>query len=58
MAKCTTSADASTASVEACVEPRELLIHTLREQLAHTGPHIGCETSTAAPARSISTACR
>src|SRR5215470_12404294 len=27
------------------VEPRELLIHTLRERLAHTGPHIGCETS-------------
>ncbi len=31
------------ASVE--VEPRELLIHTLREKLLHTGPHIGCETS-------------
>jgi len=27
------------------VEPRELLIHTLRERLAHTGAHIGCETS-------------
>jgi carbon-monoxide dehydrogenase small subunit len=27
------------------VEPRELLIYTLREKLAHTGPHIGCETS-------------
>ena len=27
------------------VESRELLIHTLRERLAHTGPHIGCETS-------------
>jgi aerobic carbon-monoxide dehydrogenase small subunit len=27
------------------VEARELLIHTLRERLAHTGPHIGCETS-------------
>ena len=26
-------------------EPRELLIHTLREQLGITGPHIGCETS-------------
>lgn len=26
-------------------EPRELLIHTLRERLALTGPHIGCETS-------------
>jgi carbon-monoxide dehydrogenase small subunit len=31
--------------VEVTVEPRELLIHTLRERLAHTGPHIGCETS-------------
>ena len=27
------------------VEPRELLIHTLREKCQHTGPHIGCETS-------------
>jgi aerobic carbon-monoxide dehydrogenase small subunit len=27
------------------VEPRELLIHTLRERLLHTGAHIGCETS-------------
>lgn len=26
-------------------EPRELLIHVLREQLEITGPHIGCETS-------------
>ena len=26
-------------------EPRELLIHTLREQLNLTGPHVGCETS-------------
>lgn len=32
-------------AVSAEVEPRELLIHTLREKLAHTGPHIGCETS-------------
>ncbi len=31
--------------VDVVVEPRELLIHTLRERLAHTGPHIGCETS-------------
>ncbi|MFZ9296749.1 MAG: (2Fe-2S)-binding protein [Hylemonella sp.] len=30
---------------QAQVEPRELLIHTLREKLLHTGPHIGCETS-------------
>jgi carbon-monoxide dehydrogenase small subunit len=33
------------ADVAAVVEPRELLIHTLRERLLHTGPHIGCETS-------------
>jgi len=31
--------------VDVAVEPRELLIHTLRDKLAHTGPHIGCETS-------------
>ncbi len=31
--------------VDVAVEPRELLIHTLRERLATTGPHIGCETS-------------
>ncbi len=27
------------------VEPRELLIHTLREKCQHTGAHIGCDTS-------------
>jgi carbon-monoxide dehydrogenase small subunit len=32
-------------SVDVLAEPRELLIHVLREQLVHTGPHIGCETS-------------
>ncbi len=31
--------------VDVVGEPRELLIHTLRERLATTGPHIGCETS-------------
>jgi carbon-monoxide dehydrogenase small subunit len=31
--------------VDVVVEPRELLIHTLREKLQHTGPHIGCETT-------------
>lgn len=31
--------------VDVLVEPRELLIHTLREKLDTTGPHIGCETS-------------
>jgi carbon-monoxide dehydrogenase small subunit len=30
---------------ELLVEPRELLIHVLREGLGLTGPHIGCETS-------------
>jgi carbon-monoxide dehydrogenase small subunit len=32
-------------NVEALAEPRTLLIHLLREQLALTGPHIGCDTS-------------
>jgi len=32
-------------AVDVVVEPRELLIHSLREKLQHTGPHIGCETS-------------
>ena len=27
-------------------EPRELLIHTLREQFKQTGPHVGCDTGT------------
>jgi aerobic carbon-monoxide dehydrogenase small subunit len=31
--------------VEVLVEPRELLIYVLREQLQQTGSHIGCETS-------------
>jgi len=31
--------------VDALVEPRELLVHVIREQLALTGTHIGCETS-------------
>ena len=31
--------------VEGFAEPRTLLIHFLREQLALTGPHIGCDTS-------------
>lgn len=30
---------------ELLAEPRELLIHVLREKLDITGPHIGCETS-------------
>jgi len=32
-------------AVETLAEPRMLLIHVLREQLAITGPHIGCDTS-------------
>lgn len=31
--------------IETLAEPRELLIHTLRETLGLTGSHIGCETS-------------
>jgi aerobic carbon-monoxide dehydrogenase small subunit len=31
--------------VETLVEPRELLIHTLRERIGLTGSHIGCDTS-------------
>jgi aerobic carbon-monoxide dehydrogenase small subunit len=30
---------------ELLAEPRELLIHLLREELDLTGPHIGCDTS-------------
>ena len=33
------------AQVDVLAEPRELLIHSLREKLQTTGPHIGCETS-------------
>ena len=32
-------------AVEGLVEPRTLLIHFLRDDLALTGPHIGCETT-------------
>ena len=31
--------------VDVLVEPRELLVHVIREQLSQTGSHIGCETS-------------
>src|SRR5947207_2423572 len=31
--------------VEASVEPRALLVELLREQLALTGTHVGCDTS-------------
>jgi carbon-monoxide dehydrogenase small subunit len=32
-------------AVDVLVEPRDLLIHVLRDQLRQTGSHIGCETS-------------
>lgn len=32
-------------AVDVLVEPRDLLVHTLRENLMHTGAHIGCETT-------------
>jgi len=31
--------------IDVLVEPRELLVHVIREQLGQTGTHIGCETS-------------
>ena len=30
---------------QASVEPRELLVHVMRDHLDITGPHVGCETS-------------
>ncbi len=45
MSKTTIKLNVNGQSVEAQAEPRELLIHVLREQLQITGPHIGCETS-------------
>ena len=45
MAKTQVSFNLNGAPVEVLVEPRELLIYVLREQLQQTGSHIGCETS-------------
>lgn len=45
MAKTHISFNLNGRAVDVLAEPRELLIHVLREQLVHTGPHIGCETS-------------
>ena len=45
MAKTQVSVNLNGAPVDVLVEPRELLIHVLREQLQQTGSHIGCETS-------------
>lgn len=45
MSKQTLKLNVNGKTVQAEAEPRELLIHVLREQLEITGPHIGCETS-------------
>ena len=45
MSKQTITLNVNGSSVSTEAEPRELLIHVLREQLEITGPHIGCETS-------------
>ncbi|MDH3386982.1 MAG: (2Fe-2S)-binding protein [Gammaproteobacteria bacterium] len=45
MAKTQVSFKLNGQDVDVLVEPRELLIHVLREQLQLTGSHIGCETS-------------
>lgn len=45
MAKTQLSFNLNGQDVDVLVEPRELLIHVLREQLLLTGSHIGCETS-------------
>jgi carbon-monoxide dehydrogenase small subunit len=45
MAKAQIALTVNGKAVDALVEPRELLIHFLREDLALTGPHIGCDTS-------------
>lgn len=45
MAKTVVSFTLNGVATDVLVEPRELLIHTLRERLSITGPHIGCDTS-------------
>lgn len=45
MAKTQVSFNLNGQNIDVLVEPRELLIHVLREQLQQTGSHIGCETS-------------
>ncbi len=45
MAKTQVSFNLNGQAVEVMVEPRDLLIHVLRDQLRQTGSHIGCETS-------------
>jgi carbon-monoxide dehydrogenase small subunit len=45
MSKTQVSFNLNGQAVEVLVEPRDLLIHVLRDQLLQTGSHIGCETS-------------
>lgn len=45
MSKTSITLNVNGKEVSTTAEPRELLIHVLREQLDITGPHIGCETS-------------
>jgi carbon-monoxide dehydrogenase small subunit len=44
MAKAHITMTVNGSAVEVLAEPRMLLVHFLREQLALTGPHIGCDT--------------
>jgi carbon-monoxide dehydrogenase small subunit len=45
MAKTLVTMTMNGAEVEGLVEPRTLLVHFIRENLALTGTHIGCETT-------------
>ena len=45
MAKTHVTMKMNGAEVEGLVEPRTLLVHFIRENLALTGTHIGCETT-------------
>ena len=45
MAKQHVSFNLNGKKVDALVEPRDLLVHTIRETLNLTGTHIGCESS-------------
>jgi len=45
MAKQAISFTLNGSPVDVLAEPRQLLVHVLREQLGQTGTHIGCETS-------------
>ena len=45
MAKTHVTMKVNGAEVEGLVEPRTLLVHFIRENLAMTGTHIGCETT-------------